>query len=172
MTKVVRHLWEAIRDAGTDKRIPVFDQDQPVRSTGDMRTWYTSRPTEYTQRSHINRCVLDSTWESSDGFALDHADAVAAWVKNDHLGFEVFYVYQGVVRKYRPDFLVRLQSGDMMVLETKGRDRDSEQNRVKRKALEEWVAAVNDHGGFGRWFSARGEAARDIQDILAKKLVR
>ena len=106
MTKVVRHLWEAIRDAGTDKRIPVFDQDQPVRSTRDMRTWYTSRPTEYTQRSHINRCVLDSTWESSDAFALDHADAVAAWVKNDHLGFEVFYVYQGVVRKYRPDFLV------------------------------------------------------------------
>ena len=169
MTKVVRHLWEAIRDAGTDKRIPVFDQDQPVRSTGDMRTWYTSRPTEDTQHSHINRCVFDSTWESSDAFALDHADQVAAWVKNDHLGFEVFYVYQGVVRKYRPDFLVRLKSGDTMVLETKGRDRDSEQNRVKRRALEEWVAAVNGHGGFGRWSSAVARRPGDIQGILAKQ---
>ncbi len=167
MTKVVRHLWEAIRDAGTEKRIPVFDQDQPVRSTADMRTWYTSRPVEYTQRTHINYCVVDSTWESSDSFALDHADEVAAWVKNDHLGFEVFYVYQGVVRKYRPDFLVRLMSGDMLVLETKGRDRDSEQNKEKRKALEEWVAAVNDHGGFGRWCCAVAKRPGDIQDIFA-----
>ena len=145
----------------------MFDQDQPVRSTADMRTWYTSRPVEYTQRSHINYCVLDSAWESSDSFALDHADEVAAWVKNDHLGFEVFYVYQGVVRKYRPDFLIRLKSGDMLVLEIKGRDRDSEQNQEKRKALEEWVAAVNDHGGFGRWSCDVARRPGDIQDILA-----
>ena len=166
MNKVVQHLWEAIRDAGTDKRIPVFDQNQPVCSTAEMRTWYTSRPVEYTQRSHINYCVLDSSWESSDAFALDHADQVAAWVKNDHLGFEVFYIYQGIVRKYRPDFLVKLKSGDMMVLETKGRDADSEQNQKKRKALAEWVAAVNDHGGFGRWTCAMAKRPGDIQDIL------
>ena len=40
--------------------------------------------------------------------------------KNDHRGFEILYLHGGVVRKYRPDFLVRLASGDMMVLETKG----------------------------------------------------
>ena len=74
---------------------------------------------------------------------------MAAWAKNDHLGFEVFCVHRGVVRKYRPDFLIRLQSGDMLVLETKGRD--SEQNRTKRRFLDEWVNAINAHGGFGRW---------------------
>ena len=45
--------------------------------------------------------------------------AVAAWVKNDHLGFEIPYLYQGVVHKYRPDFLARLTNGDMLILETK-----------------------------------------------------
>ena len=79
-----------------------------------MRTWYTGKPCERTRRSHINVCVYDSTWEASDAFALDDSDAVAAWVKNDHLGFEVLYVYRGVVRKYRPDFLVRLKNGEIL----------------------------------------------------------
>ena len=91
-------------------------------------------------------------------FALDHADEVAAWVKNDHLGFEVFYVHRGVVRKYRPDFLVRLKSGDMLVLETKGQD--SDRDRTKRRFLREWIEAVNAHGGFGRWSQERVETSR------------
>lgn len=64
--------------------------------------------------------MLDSAWEASEAFALDHLPAVAAWVKNDHLGFEIVYVFDGVVRKYRPDFLIRLASGRMLVLEVKG----------------------------------------------------
>ena len=105
----------------TDKLEPVFDQDHPIRSTGDMVQWYTGRPCAYTARSHINFCVYDSTWEASEAFELDHNSVVAAWVKNEHLGFEVFYVHHGVVRKYRPDFLIRLRSGKMLALETKGR---------------------------------------------------
>jgi type III restriction enzyme len=89
---------------------------------------------------------------------------VAAWVKNDHLGFEVFYVYRGVVRKYRPDFLVRLRSGDMLVLETKGQD--TEQDEVKHKYLEEWVQAVNAHGGFGRWRWAVVRHPGEIRDVI------
>lgn len=50
------------------------------------------------------------------------SEAVSAWVKNDHLGFEVLYVYRGVVRKCRPDFLVRLANGEFLVLETKGQN--------------------------------------------------
>ena len=126
MTKVVQHIWEAIRFENTESLEPVFDRDRPIRSTGDMTTWYTGRPCTHTARSHINFCVHDSTWEASEAFALDHSAEVTAWVKNDHLGFEVFYVHRGVVRKYRPDFLIRLRSGDMLVLETKGQD--SEQN--------------------------------------------
>jgi len=50
------------------------------------------------------------------------SEAVSAWVKNDHLGFKVLYVYRGVVRKYRPDFLVRFANGEFLVLEIKGQN--------------------------------------------------
>ena len=108
--------------------------------------------------------VYDSTWEASDAFVLDNSSEVAAWVKNDHLGFEVFYVYRGIVRKYRPDFLVRLRSGHMLVLETKGQD--TEQDKVKHQYLEEWVQAVNAHGGFGRWRWAVARQPGEIRDLI------
>ena len=149
MSRVVQHVWEAVRQENTERLTPVFDRDHPIRSTGEMRTWYTGKPCERTRRSHINVCVYDSTWEASDAFVLDDSDAVAAWVKNDHLGFEVLYVYRGVVRKYRPDFIVRLKNGDYLVLETKGQD--TEQDRVKCRYLDEWVQGVSAHGGFGHW---------------------
>ena len=166
MTKVVHHIWEAIRFENTEKLEPVFDRDRPIRSTGDMGTWYTGKPCEYTSRSHINFCVYDSTWEASEAFELDHNPEVKAWAKNDHLGFEVLYVYRGVVRKYRPDFLIRLKSGDMLVLETKGQD--DEQNRAKRRFLDEWANAVNVHGGFGRWSWDVSRDPGDIKDIIAR----
>ncbi len=166
MTKVVQHIWEAIRHENTETLEPVFDRDRPIRATGDMRTWHTARPCGRADRSHINFCVYDSTWEASEAFALDRAPDVTAWAKNDHLGFEVFYVYRGAVRKYRPDFLVRFSSGDMLVLETKGRDRD--RDLTKRRFLDEWVRAVNAHGGFGRWSWDVSRSPGDIRDILAK----
>ena len=165
MTRVVQHIWQAIRFENTERLTPVFDRDRPIRSTGDMVTWYTGRPCDRTVRSHINFCVHDSTWEASEAHALDHSPLVDAWVKNDHLGFEVFYVHAGVVHKYRPDFLIRLGSGDMLVLEVKGRERD--RDRTKRCFLDEWVAAVNAHGGFGRWRWAVSRKPSDVHDVLA-----
>jgi type III restriction enzyme len=164
MSRVVQHVCEAVRQENTERLTPVFDRDHPIRSTGDMRTWYTGKPCARTKKSHINVCVYDSTWEASDAFILEESDAVAAWAKNDHLGFEVLYVYRGVVRKYRPDFLVRLRNGDMLVLETKGQD--TEQDRVKRRYLGEWTEAVNSHGGFGRWRWAVARRPGEIRDVL------
>lgn len=166
MSRVVQHVWEAVRQENTERLTPVFDRDHPIRATGDMRTWYTGKPCERTRRSHINVCVYDSAWEASDAFALDDSDTVDAWTKNDHLGFEVLYVYRGVVRKYRPDFLVRLTSGAMLILETKGQD--TEQDEVKRRYLDEWTQAVNAHGGFARWRWAVAHHPGEIKDILLK----
>ena len=135
-----------------------------------MRTWYTGKPCERTQKSHINVCVYDSTWEAADAFVLDDSEHVVSWAKNDHLGFEVLYVYRGIVHKYRPDFLVRLRNSDMLVLETKGQE--TEQDQVKRRNLEEWVQAVNAHGGFGRWRCDVARATGEIRDILIKSDVR
>ena len=164
MSRIVRHLWDAIRHENTQALTPVFDGERPVRATGDMLPWYTGRPWADTRRSHVNRCVLDSTWEASEAFHLDHHPGVAAWVKNDHLGFEIVYVWDGVVRVYRPDFLVRLASGPMLVLEVKGQD--SPQNQAKRDALDEWTRAVTGHGGFGRWTWAVSRAPSDLADLL------
>ena len=170
MTQVVRHVWEAIRFENAETLEPVFDRDHPIRSTGDVGTWYTGKPCEYTTRSHVNVCVYDSTWEASEAFVLDRHPAVEAWVKNDHLGFEVFYVYNGVVRKYRPDFLIRLTSGHGLILETKGKD--SEQDRTKRRFLDEWVKAVNTHGGFGHWCWDVSGHPGDITDVLDRRGVK
>jgi type III restriction enzyme len=161
----VQHIWEAIRVDNAEKLEPQVDRDRPIRSTGDMGTWYTGKPCEYTRHSHINLCVYDSTWEAAEAYTLDQHPAVDAWVKNDHLGFEVLYVYRGVVRKYRPDFLITLRSGTHLVLETKGRD--TEQDRTKRRFLDEWVQAVNTQGGFGRWAWDVSRTPDDIIDILA-----
>ena len=166
MTRVVQHIWEAIRFENTDKLEPIFDRERPIRSTGDMGTWYTGKPCERSVRSHINFCVYDSTWEASESFELDHNAHVDAWVKNDHLGFEILYVYQGVVRKYRPDFLIRLTDGNYLVLETKGQD--SEQDRTKRKFLAEWVGAVNARGGLGLWSWDVSKDPGDVKDILER----
>ncbi|NLE37222.1 MAG: DEAD/DEAH box helicase family protein, partial [Pirellulaceae bacterium] len=115
MTKVVQHIWEAIRQQDTRQLTAVFDNPNPLRSTGDMRTWYTGKPCQFTTRSHVNHCVYDSTWEASEAFTLDHDSNVDAWVKNDHLGFEILYVFNGVVKKFRPDFFIRLTGGRMLV---------------------------------------------------------
>ena len=164
MSRVVQHVWEAVRQENTERLTPVFDRDHPIRSTGDMRTWYTGKPCERTRKSHINVCVYDSTWEASDAFVLDNSEAVAAWAKNEHLGFEVRYLYNGAVRTYYPDFIVRLTNGEMLVLETKGQN--TEQDKEKRRYLQEWIQAINNYGRFGRWCNAVARTPGDIQDIL------
>jgi type III restriction enzyme len=166
MSKVVQHMWEAIRFENSLALTPVFDAERPIRSTSGMLPWYTGRPCEHTKRSHINMCVFDAGWEASEAFELDRNPNVAAWAKNDHLGFEIAYSYKGVVRQFRPDFLVRLANSNMLVLEVKGQD--SQEQQTKREFLGEWIRAVNNHGGFGSWSSDVSRHPGDIREILAR----
>ncbi len=69
-----------------------------------------------------------------------------------------------MVRKYRPDFLVRLTTGTVLVLEVKGQD--SPQNQAKRAALDEWTQAVTQHGGFGCWAWGLSRAPSDVADVV------
>ena len=168
MARIVRHFWQAIECHNTEKAVPVFDDSHPIRSTSDMRPWRTGKPCKPAQKSHVNYCVYDSTWEASESFELARNKAVEAWVKNDHLGFEILYVYNGIVKKYRPDFLVRMKSGEMLVLETKGQQ--AEADNAKHDYMRGWISAVNQHGGFGQWAFAVSSQPSDIKDILAKCL--
>ena len=166
LNKIVQHLFSAIRAENTEKLVPIFDKEMPIKSTGKMVTWYTSKPCELTDRSHISHVVYDSSWEASESYELEHNDAVDSWAKNDHLGFVISYLYKGVVSSYYPDFLIKLKSDKMLVLEVKGVD--DEKNRTKRAALREWIDAVNSDSRFGRWESDVSFRPSDIKDILKR----
>lgn len=166
MNKIVQNLWSFIRITQTEKLLPIFDQSKKVRSTEDMMTWYTSKPCTITRKSHISHCACDSAWEATESYRLEKNPHVAAWVKNDHLGFEIVYVFDGVVRKYTPDFIVRLTNGKTLVLETKGQEtrRDIE----KRKALAEWIACVNSLEEYGEWRNDVSYNVADVDGIIEK----
>lgn len=82
---------------------------------------------------------------------------VAAYVKNDHLEFVVPYLHAGHSRRYLPDFLVRLVSRDddvqrTLVVEVSGTFKSAAMSKEKADtARNMWCAAVNNHGGYGRW---------------------
>lgn len=57
--------------------------------------------------------------------------------------------YHRAVRRYLPDFIVKLKNGTNLVLEVKGQK--SPESDTKHAALKEWIEAINNHGGFGRW---------------------
>ena len=54
----------------------------------------------------------------------------------------------------------------MLVLETKGQD--TEQDKVKRRYLDEWTQAVNAHGGFGSWWWEVVKRPGEIKDVLLR----
>lgn len=71
-----------------------------------------------------------------------------------------------VVKGSMSDFLIRLANGKALVLEIKGQD--SDQNRAKRLALDVWVKAVNQKGGFGTWAwdVVKEESASRMHDVI------
>ena len=165
MTSVIRSFWEAIKLNNTEERTLILDSNHPIYSTGDMRPWRTGKPCKLTKKSHINYCVCDSTWEAPAAFQLGRNKAVDAWVKNDHLGFSVLYIYKGVVKRYYPDFIIRLKSGLHLVLEVKGQQ--TEQDDAKHSYMKEWIEAVNEDGRFGKWAFDVTTQPSDLIDILA-----
>lgn len=165
--QITQHLMQHVREQNTMRLEPVFDGEQPIGSTREMRTWYTTKVTEPTQKSQISHIVVDSGWEKYAANICEAHPKVAAWAKNDHLGFHIMYLWNGSKRKYIPDFLVGYESGKTLVLEVKGQD--SPQDQAKRAALQLWVEAVNQHGGFGTWVAdAVVGSAAGMNDVIAR----
>lgn len=161
---IVQHVLAQVQEQNTERLEPVFDQEFPIGSTRLMRTWYSTKPCVTTSKSQISHAVADSTWEDYTTKVLEGRDEVAAYAKNDHLGFQIHYLWRGSRRRFVPDFLVRLVNGKTLVLEIKGED--SDQNRAKRLALDAWVQGVNAQGGFGIWcWDVAFEPAK-IHDIV------
>lgn len=161
---VVRHVLNNITEQNTERLTPVYDEENPIGATGHMRTWYTTKPCFPTTRSHISHMVGDSSWEGHAANILEKRGDVVAYAKNDHLGFQIYYMWAGSRRRYVPDFLIRFKSGVTLALEIKGTD--SPQNQAKRHALNEWIQAINAAGGFGQWSWDVAFNPDEVQDIL------
>lgn len=93
---------------------------------------------------------------------------MVAYAKNNHLGYEIPYLYGKQSHKYVPDFLIKLDNGKILVLETKGKMTDKD--RVKREALARWIALVNDVGNLGKWCSDISFNVKDVNGIIDKHL--
>jgi len=163
---VVQHVLGYVTEQNAERLTPVFDEENPIGATGQMRTWYTTKPCFPASKSHISHLVGDSSWEGHAANVLETRDEVEAYTKNDHLGFQIYYMWAGSRRRYTPDFLIRLAGGMLLALEIKGTD--SPQNRAKRAALDEWVKAINASGGFGRWAWDVAFEPSDVQDIVTR----
>lgn len=134
----------------------VLDPYVPVGSTMDVSfnvtkaDLYSPNP----DKSHINWIVLDSDWEAQCAQVIEDHPRVIAYAKNHNLGFEVPYLAGGEPRRYRPDFLVRVDDGGdtplTLILEVKG-FRGHDVPRKSEAVRDRWVRAVNALGRFGRW---------------------
>jgi type III restriction enzyme len=143
--------------------LPIYRRFDGSGSTDDV-SFLTRKAVIEATRSHVNLVVLDgpkgNTWEETVAGLLEDDKRVAAYVKNDHLGFEIPYVYEGRTHTYLPDFLVRLvtETGDVdrtLVVEVSGGRKVHQSpgpTAVKAAtARNQWCTAVNNDGRFGRW---------------------
>jgi len=168
MNKIVEHIWKFLECEMTTRLIPVINPGGKVRSTGDMPTWWTSKHREPLKKSHISHIVYDSTWEATEAYKIEKNPHVTAFAKNDHLGFGILYTFAGVPHYYYPDFLIKLDNGKTLVLETKGQD--SPQVQEKRRSLEEWIETVNSIKDYGQWCSDISFNVADVDGIIKRWL--
>ncbi len=126
----------------------MLDRYEPVGST-DRVAFSTAKPCEPTTKSHISHVVADSALEVGIARELERDERVVAYAKNDRLFLEIPYRYLGKTLRYRPDFIVRLANGRMLLIEGKGRK--DEKDDAKETASKRWVAAVNGWGKLGTW---------------------
>jgi len=138
----------------------MLDPYNPVGSTAHVRfntsrteRWDTGGPPP---KNHVNWVVLDSDWEAEFCRVAEAHPRVIAYTKNHGLGFEVPYRYGSEVRRYRPDFIVRVDDGRgeddplNLVVEIKGYRR--EDAKEKKATMETyWVPGVNHLRSYGRW---------------------
>ena len=166
MDRIIRHVAKGIINQNATGYDILYDTNEVIRYTRDSSVWFTSKECYPGKKSHINFCVLDSTWEQSAARALDKSEDVLSWVKNDHIGFEISYLYGGAIRKYIPDFIVKFQSGKHLILEVKGQETDKD--KEKWSYLDEWCKAVTSTGRYGKWVWDVSKDPNDVADLLIK----
>ena len=140
--------------------LPILRPFDGQGSTDDV-AFLTRKAVIPAEKSHVNLVVLDgvkgNTWEETVAGLLEDDERVAAFVKNDHLGFTIPYVWEGKSHQYLPDFLARLidtadGASRTLIIEVSGGRKSPGPTAVKAAtARDQWCRAVNNQGTFGRW---------------------
>ncbi len=121
----------------------------------NFTTSNTRRFKTHENKSHINYVIGDSDWELYMAEALEKSPRVLAYVKNHSLGFEVPYLLGSESKKYRPDFIVKVDDDTPndflnLIVEVKGyRGEASIEKSNTMKSY--WIPGVNNLKKFGRW---------------------
>jgi type III restriction enzyme len=180
------HIFGALTSQAGDRRArlrPVLQAFDPVGTTAKADFW-TRKVVIEAEKSQVSHVVLDgpkgNTWEERLAGQCERLPEVAAYVKNDHLGFAIPYVHQGRAHSYAPDFLLRLRRAEgeafdrMLIVEVSGGRKASHSpgpTAIKAAtARDSWCAAVNNHGGFGRWGYLEVTSMDNLREVLQQAI--
>lgn len=153
--RVVGLLSAAIRpdeQQGEPPMLPRLNRYRSIGSTASVR-FKTVKPVQATVASHLNFVAADTgSWEQAAAIQLEMAaqeGLIACYARNDRLELTVPYEFQGQVRAYEPDFVVKVADGSHLLLEVKGL-RDATVP-AKHQAAQRWCQAVSRWQRLGRW---------------------
>jgi len=165
MEQIVRKVFSVITHQNVEELAPLY-KNPKYRSTKDAPQWRTGKRTDFFKKTHINRCVVDSAWELAHARELDRSSNVEAWVKNDHLGFEVKYIHNGALYNYTPDFIVRLSNKSHLILEVKGIKKTKDES--KWDYMKTWIEAINqdEENGVWRFDVSYDQTGQKIHEII------
>jgi len=154
--KEIKALLDAYNPDGSTRYVHFVTTRQEL--------WETS-----SKSCHINWVVCDSDWEAELCRVVESHPLVRAYAKNHNLGLEVPYRYGSETRRYRPDFIMKVDDGrgddDLLslVVEIKGYRREDAKD--KKLTMENyWIPGVNNLRSYGRWAFAE---FTDIYEIEA-----
>lgn len=165
LQKIINHVGQFIRASSKEAPTVVLDAVRPIRSTATAPIWYTTKPTQPIVKSQISHIVIDSGWEKIGlEFERDRIPDLISWVKNDHLGFEIYYFWKGETHTYYPDFILKFKNNHHIILEVKGQETD--QDKIKYNAAQEWIRAVNSEESFGTWDFRVMKDTKDLFDLV------
>ena len=172
MNEIVNKVFSLIQKDSIEELSVIYNENSQFSSTGEIEEWWTKKKTALFKKTHMNQCVVDSSWEYTHARELDKNKEVLAWVKNDHLGFNIDYMDEkGKMRNYTPDFIIKLSNGDHLILEVKGIKKKRDVH--KWDFMKNWCKAISEDLEQNWHFkisqdSTGGQVHRIIDEILKR----
>lgn len=169
MERVTDHIYKAINThQNTDEFVrPVFNHYNKWGSTRFVGG-QTSKDTIETEKSHVNKVVMDSDWEGICAKTLEELPEVRTYVKNQFLGFAIPYTKDGNSHNYFTDFIACIQGPDgqkaNLMIEVTGMNKEKAEK--KWYVENRWLPAVNSvrkRYDYDQWYFI--EIANDIREI-------